>query len=550
MGVVTSNTEADTGDWSTRPLTAGVVGAGAMGRGIAQVLAVAGVDVLLTDARAEAAEEALTFVHQMVGRLAEKGRLDPAEAAAATQRVRVIGNQSANLAHCDLVVEAVVEDLEVKRRLFAGLEGALRPDAVLATNTSSLSVTAIAAALEHPDRFCGLHFFNPVPLMRLVEVVPGERTDPRVADRLTDLVRRLGHTPVRVTDTPGFLVNHAGRAFATEALRIVDEGIAAPVDVDRVLREVAGFPMGPFELMDLTGLDVSQPVMETVYRGFFEDPRLRPSPTGRRRLDARRLGRKTGEGFYAYAEGTPSARPPEEPPPTYDGTPVWVHDGEPQPGTGRPDPPGGRGARNRTSRSGAERIGSGAALRSRLSAAGVAVEEGPAPSEAAVVLVTPWGADVTTTAGAAGLPAERTLGVDPFGDLAARLTLATNPATTAVAARSAHGALGATGTSVTVVRDGPGFLAQRVVAAVVNLGCEIAQLGLAAPEDIDTAVRLGLGYPRGPLEWGDLIGAGRVVRTLAGLHETYRDPRYRPSVWLTRRAALGLSLRHEEHPPR
>ncbi len=449
-----------------------------------------------------------------------------------------------------------MEDLEVKRRLFAGLEGALRSDAVLATNTSSLSVTAIAAALERPHRFCGLHFFNPVPLMRLVEVVPGERTDPRVADRLSDLVRRLGHTPVRVTDTPGFLVNHAGRAFATEALRIVDEGIAAPVDVDRVLREVAGFPMGPFELMDLTGLDVSQPVMETVYHGFFEDPRLRPSPTGRRRLDAGRLGRKTGEGFYAYVEGAPGARPPEEPPPAYDGTPVWVHDGEPPLGTGRPGSPGepgrpgGRGARNRTSRAGAEQIGAGAALRSRLSAAGVVVEEGPVPSEAAVVLVSPWGADVTTAAVTAGLPAERTLGVDPFGDLAARLTLATNPATAAAAARSAHGALGATGTGVTVVRDGPGFLAQRVVAAIVNLACEIAQLGLAAPGDIDTAVRLALGYPRGPLEWGDLIGAGRVVRTLEGLHETYRDPRYRPSVWLTRRAALGLSLRHEEHRPR
>jgi 3-hydroxybutyryl-CoA dehydrogenase len=391
--------------------------------------------------------------------------------------------------------------------------GSRRPsadDAVLATNTSSLSVTEIAAPLRRPERVCGLHFFNPVPLMKLVEVVPGERTDAGVVTRLDELVRRVGHTSVRVVDSPGFLVNHAGRAYSTEALRLLDEGVAEPADIDRVLRDSAGFRMGPFELFDLTGLDVSQPVMETVWAGFYGDPRLRPSPTGRRRMAAQRLGRKTGEGFYAYT-GEGSGRPDEPPPPAYDATPVWVGD-------------------------------DAAALRDRLRAAAVSVEDGPEPSASAVALVAPWGDDVTTTVLGRGLPVQRTLGVDPFGGFAGRLTLATSPGTAADAVTAAHAALASTGAPVTVIRDSPGFVAQRVVAAVVNLGCEIAQLGLAAPQDIDTAVRMALGYPRGPLTWGDELGPATVLRVLDGLWDATRDPRYRPSPWLSRRARLGVSL--------
>jgi 3-hydroxybutyryl-CoA dehydrogenase len=295
--------------------------------------------------------------------------------------------------------------------------------------------------------------------------------------------------------------------------------VAAPVDVDRVCREAAGFRMGPFELLDLTGLDVSQPVMESVYHGFYEDPRLRPSPTGRRRLAAGRLGRKSGGGFYTYTADGHQVTPDEAPAPAYDGTPVWVDGADPA---------------------------TGAALRELLSSHGVAVEEGPAPSPAAVALVAPYGKDVTTAALAAGLPADRCLGVDPLGGFAGRLTLATNPGTSAPALRHAHAALAATGQAVTVVRDGVGFLAQRIVAGVVNLGCEIAQLGLAAPAEVDTAVTVALGYPRGPLAWGDEIGAARVYEVLQGLQAAYGDPRYRPSPWLSRRARLGLSLRHVE----
>ncbi|CAN5604682.1 3-hydroxyacyl-CoA dehydrogenase [soil metagenome] len=497
-----------------------VVGAGAMGRGIAQLLAVAGHRVWLADANPTVAAEALDTVGAMVDRLAAKGRLtdDPARVR---ERLATVTAEPARWVAVapDLVIEAVVEDLTVKRELFAELERRLPAYTILATNTSSLSITSIAAGLQHPERVVGLHFFNPVPLMRLVEVVPGESTEPAVVERMEELVRDCGHTPVRVRDTPGFLVNHAGRAYSTEALRIVDEGVAAPVDVDRVCREAAGFRMGPFELLDLTGLDVSQPVMESVYHGFYEDPRLRPSPTGRRRLAAGRLGRKSGGGFYTYTADGHQVTPDEAPAPAYDGTPVWVDGADPA---------------------------TGAALRELLSSHGVAVEEGPAPSPAAVALVAPYGKDVTTAALAAGLPADRCLGVDPLGGFAGRLTLATNPGTSAPALRHAHAALAATGQAVTVVRDGVGFLAQRIVAGVVNLGCEIAQLGLAAPAEVDTAVTVALGYPRGPLAWGDEIGPARVYEVLQGLQAAYGDPRYRPSPWLSRRARLGLSLRHVE----
>lgn len=482
-------------------LTVAVVGAGTMGRGIAQLLSVGGHRVLLTDVRRQAADEALEHVRRMIDRLAGKGRLD--DPAAVKERLQAVDEIPA----ADLVIEAVIEDLEVKRRLFAELEVRLDAKTVFATNTSSLSVTAIAAGLEHPERLCGLHFFNPVPLMRLVEVVPGERTDPELSGRLARLVRQLGHEPLVVTDTPGFLVNHAGRPYTTEALRLLDEGVAAPVDIDRICREAAGFRMGPFELIDLTGLDVNVPVSESVYRGFYDDPRLRPSPTGRRRLAAGLLGRKTKEGFYRYdGSGRPEPEP-ERQAPACQGTSVWSDD---------------------------------ARLASMLRAAGVTVV--PEPGPGTVAIVTPWGRDVTTAGLDAGLPPERTVGVDPFGGFTGRLTLAASPACSYATVAAAHGALAATGHAVSVTSDSAGFVAQRLLAVIVNNACEIAQFGLASPADIDTAVRLGLGYPHGPLAWGDSIGPARVLEILEELHAAYRDPRYRPSVWLTRRVRLGMSL--------
>ncbi|WP_067451376.1 3-hydroxyacyl-CoA dehydrogenase [Actinomadura macra] len=502
--------------WARRVSTVRVIGTGAMGRGIAQWAAAGGLTVELADVRLEAVAEAVEYVGGMFARLAAKGRMSADDAAAATARLRPVGEPLTPFQNCDLVVEAVREDLETKRELFAALEKVVPEHTVLATNTSSLPVTAIGAALSDPSRLAGLHFFNPVPLMKLVEVIPGARTAGWVTDGLAELVRRLGHAPVLAPDTPGFLVNHAGRGLVTEALQILSEGAAEPVDIDRIARDVLGLKMGPCELLDLTGLDVSHPVMESIWTGFYTEPRFRPSRIARARVEAGLLGRKTGQGFYKYADGA-KQEPAEVTAPDVEARPVWIHDGEP-------------GVRE--------------GLGALLSEGGVQVESGSEPSAEAIVLVAPFGRSVVDVAQGSpgGLPLERTLGVDPFGGFFTRLTLTVHPGVDREAGRAALAALIATGRDVSVTRDAPATVAQRLLASVVNVGCGIAEQRLAGPADIDTAVRLGLGYSRGPLEWGDNVGAGRVLDLLRGLHAATGDPRYRPSAWLAERAALGLPL--------
>jgi 3-hydroxybutyryl-CoA dehydrogenase len=501
-------------------LTLGIVGAGVMGRGIAQVAAECGVTVLLADARREAVEEARAFCVEMIGRRAAKGTISLEAADAAAARVQATGagpdTGYADFASCHLAIEAVAERMDVKHAVLAGLEGAVSDDCVIATNTSSLSVTGFAAEARRPERVAGFHFFNPVPLMRVVEVIGGLLTDEAVLDSLAGLARRMGHHPVRAADTPGFIVNHAGRGYGTEALRIASEGIASFADIDRVMTEAAGFRMGPFELLDLTGLDVSHPVMESIYRQYYEEPRYRPSYITAQRLTGGLLGRKTGRGFYAYREGK-ADRPPEALVPQVDlsRVRVWISDREPE---------GGR------------------ALRQMAAGAGAQVETGPRPSAAALSLVTPIGQDATTTALAEELDPARTLAVDPLFGLDTRRTLMPTPATRPDMRDAAHALLGADGRPVTLVQDSPGFVAQRIAAAIVNIGCDMAQQRIASPEDIDRAVELGLGYRRGPLKLGDHIGAGRILQILEAAHAFYGDPRYRPSPWLKRRAGLSLPL--------
>ncbi|MFG1997934.1 3-hydroxyacyl-CoA dehydrogenase [Spirillospora sp. NPDC048911] len=501
--------------WARQVSAIRVIGTGVMGRGIAQLAAAAGITVELADARAEAVDEAISYIGGMYGKLSAKGRMDEAEATAAKARLRPLGDPLAPATGCDLVIEAVREDLETKRELFASLEKVVGEQTVLATNTSSLSVTAIATALTDPSRLAGLHFFNPVPLMRLVEVIGGARTAGWITEALTDLVRRMGHEPVRAPDTPGFLVNHAGRGLPTEALQILSEGIAEPADIDRIARDVLGLRMGPFELMDLTGLDVSHPVLETVWSGFHNEPRLRPSHITRTRMQAGLLGRKTGEGFYTYVDRA-KQQPPEPTPPSAEPRPIWV------------DVETDKRVRDQ--------------LTSLLLETDVTVELGQEPSDEAIVLTAPYGSSVTEHGGTWGLPLERTFGVDPLGGFASRLTLAVHPGADPAAGRAALAALASTGRPVTVVRDAPGSVAQRLLASIVNVACDIAGQRLADPRDIDTAVRLGLGYPRGPLEWGDHVGAETVRRILARLYEGTGDPRYRPSQWLRERAEAGLPL--------
>lgn len=498
---------------------AAVVGTGAMGRGIAQMAAQAGAEVWLFDAQAGAAAGAREALTKTWDTLQAKGKLDATARDANVQRLRVAESLQ-DLAGCDLVVEAIVERLDVKQSVFKQLEEVIAADAVLVSNTSSLSVTAIAAALKHPQRFAGYHFFNPVPLMKVVEVIAGLKTDPAVCERLAGFTRAYGHTPVSAQDTPGFIVNHAGRGYGTEALRVAGERVADFATLDRILKDQMGFRLGPFELMDLTALDVSHPVMESIYHQYYEEPRYRPSVITAQRLAGGVVGKKVGEGFYQYVDGAAQV-PPEPPVPTVGALPpVWVSP---------------KAARRQE-------------LYQLLKNLDARIETGAAPSEQALILVAPLGMDVTTLAAVERLDATRTLGIDMMLEDSAtkRRVLATNPATRPDMRDAAHALFARDGKAVSVVRDSGGFVTQRVVATIVNIAADMCQQGICSPADLDVAVTLGLGYPMGPLAMGDRIGPTNVLEILFNLQTVYGDPRYRPSPWLRRRGALGLSLTHEE----
>jgi len=281
--------------------TIGVVGAGTMGAGIAQVAVLGGLHVLLHDLLETALARGRSRIAQSISRAVERGQLQADAAEEALGRLDAVTHLT-EMGDADVILEAVPEDLSLKQRLFAELDGFVAPEGILATNTSSLSVTAVAGATTRPDRVVGMHFFNPVPAMALVEVVAGARTDPAVVEEAMTLARRLGKTPVRVKDTPGFIVNRVARHFSLEALRILGEGRISHEQIDRVMKGPGRFRMGPFELMDLIGIDVNLAVSRSIYEGFFQEPRFRPHPLQQRMLEAGFLGRKTGRGFYEYPE--------------------------------------------------------------------------------------------------------------------------------------------------------------------------------------------------------------------------------------------------------
>lgn len=499
-----------------RPLLA-VVGLGTMGRGIAQVAAQAGFTVRLHDRSAAAVAAAKSGIADVLARQRAKGRLSEVEAGSTLARLVPCDTLEA-LAGCDVIVESIIEKLDAKHELFRRLETIAGSRALLATNTSSLSVTAVAAACEHPQRVVGWHFFNPVPLVRVAEIVNGLRTAPEVTERIAELTEAMDLAAVRVRDMPGFIVNHAGRAFTPEAFRILSEGVAEFHDIDRILREAGGFRMGPFELVDMIGLDVAELVMDSFYHQYYQEPRFRSSPLVKQRVAAGLLGRKAGHGFYAYADGVRVAVE-ATPAPSVPTVPVWISEAEPEL------------ARE---------------LHEVLEREGVRVEAGTVPSTQALIVVTPLGQDVSTCVSEQGLDAVRTVGVDALAPLDRRRTLMCSPATGAVWRDAAHATLAAGGIPVTVIRDSPGFIFQRMWALIVAIGCEMAQQRIAAPEDIDRAVRAALGYPLGPLAMGDALGPERMVRILHHIHAAYGDPRYRPCPWLERRAKLGLSLLHND----
>jgi 3-hydroxybutyryl-CoA dehydrogenase len=530
----------------------GIIGSGAMGRGIAQLFAQSGCTIVLHDTQAPALLAAEQYLAKTFDTLVAKGKLQADQAKQIIARVSTTP-ELAGLAQCDLVIEAIVENLAVKQTVFKALEALLKPSAIMVSNTSSLSITAIASACQQPQRVAGLHFFNPVPLMKVVEVIRGVKTDPAVVTQLMQLVALTGHTAVQCADFPGFIVNHAGRAYGTEALRLLGEGVGhfnqasdnlAYQTIDQVLREQVlfapiaganaatnalgqGFKLGPFELLDLTALDVSHPVMESIFNQFYQEPRFRPSAITAQRLAAGLLGRKTEQGFYSYKDGA-LQKPIDTRTANVDGSKnnaakqqpiihVWVG-----PGLQR------------------------AGVIELLSQLGASVENTSTPSQDSLIVLLPEGKDCTTEAIECQVAPERSISLDTlfsFGFKACkRRVIMTNPATDLDLAHRAAQLFAADGCEVSVLQDSPGFIAPRVIAMIVAVASEIAQQGIASPQDIDNAVRLGLGYPLGPLSMGNQLGPQRILGLLEDMYSVTKDPRYRPGLWLRRRAQLNMSL--------
>jgi len=499
-------------DATRQDLELAVIGCGVMGRGVAQISTLAGIKTLVFDTNPKALNDAQTEIFSRLESFATKGKLSPEAASKAKNNLRLV-NDIDELCNCHVVVEAIKEDLDIKRALFASLETIVKPNCILASNTSSLSITAIQAGLKHPERFGGLHFFNPVPLMKIAEVITGHLSEEWVAEGLISLANRLGHKSVRAKDFPGFIVNHAGRGYGTEALRILGEDIASVEVIDDVLT-AAGFRMGPFALLDLIGLDISHTVMESIYNQFYQEPRFRPSPIAKIRMEGGLLGRKSGRGFYTYGKDAENFLYEQKP--NLDSLTkeerFWIAD---------------------------SRV-SGEQVKELISKLGGALAT--KPDNKTINIVLPLGQDTTSLVADLNLNAENTVAIDTIYGLDKHRTLMTSPATDTVTTKKALAFFSRDGVKASVIKDSPGFIAQRVLAMVINVGCDIAQQAIAEPADIDTAVTLGLGYPKGPLALGDSIGPKTVLKILDELYAFYGDPRYRPSPWLKRRALLNMSL--------
>ncbi|MDJ0380756.1 3-hydroxyacyl-CoA dehydrogenase [Streptomyces sp. G-G2] len=495
-----------------RSRTVAVVGAGTMGQGIAQVALLAGHRVLIHDIDETAARAGRDAVRDRVERMAAKGRLDRAEADSAIGRIDASGDL-AGLAAAALVIEAVVEDAGVKRALFASLEEVVAPDTLLATNTSSLSVTELAAGLAHPGRFLGLHFFNPAPLLPLVEVVSGFATDPGAAERAYETVLGWGKTPVRCADTPGFIVNRIARPFYAEAFAVYEERGADPATIDAVLRESGGFRMGPFELTDLIGQDVNEAVTRSVWESFFRSSKFTPSLAQRRLVQSGRLGRKTGQGWFPYAPEAVRAEPHTAGPGASPDKVSVVGD-----------------------------LGPAAVLVELLEEAGIAVTTaetgGPyiqLPGEGQLVL-----ADGKTSVEFADV-VYFDLALDYRG--ATRIALSASEDTSEQTLAEAVGLFQKLGKKVSVIGDVPGMIVARTVAMLIDLTADAVARGAATAEDIDTAMRLGVNYPLGPSEWHEKLGQDWAYDLLHHLDERCPGGRYAPSLALYR---LGYATEGED----
>ncbi|MFJ2609536.1 3-hydroxyacyl-CoA dehydrogenase [Streptomyces sp. NPDC091279] len=483
-----------------------VVGTGTMGQGIAQVALAAGHAVRLYDSVAGQAGRAVDAITARLDRLVAKDRLTPAERDGARRRLLPAAHLT-DLADCALVVEAVVERLDVKQELFRQLEDIVGEGCLLATNTSSLSVTAVGGALRNPGRLVGLHFFNPAPLLPLVEVVSGYAGDVTSVTRAYETARAWGKTPVACADTPGFIVNRIARPFYAEAFAVHEAQGADPATIDAVLRECGGFRMGAFELTDLIGQDVNESVTHSVWNSFFQDVRFSPSLAQRRLVESGRLGRKTGQGWYEYGDGAEPAEP---------------HTAEP---ARRPAHVVVEGD-----------LGPAADLVALIREAGIPVREEDEDHGSRLVL--PGGGHLALADGQTSVEFRDVVYFDLALDYrrAGRIALSASQDTSPATLAEATGLFQALGKDVSVIGDVPGMIVARTVARIVDLAHDAVAKGVATEEDIDTAMRLGVNYPLGPFEWSRKLGRNWAYGLLDDLH--LRDPsgRYAPSLALYRHA--------------
>ncbi len=495
----------------------GVIGAGAMGAGIAQVAAAAGHAVHLLDARDGAAAQAIAGIQAQFEKMSAKGKMSAEAAQAASQRLHTAVSVS-ELADTGLVVEAIVENLEVKRDLFRQLETVCNASCIFATNTSSISVTSIAAGLNNPARLVGMHFFNPAPLMALVEIISGLATDASLAGVLFDTAKAWGKTPVFAKSTPGFIVNRVARPFYAEGLRLLQEGAADSATLDAIMRELGGFRMGPFELMDMIGHDVNFAVTQSVWRAFYNDPRFLPSLIQQELVEASYLGKKTKRGFYNYAEGASAPVAHTEAAVACPKS-ITVY-GESHTAT---------------------------ALAKRLTTAGVTVQrarthEGRLAQADGVSIFETDGRTATLRAQATGVSQLVLCDVALNPDSATRMAISVAQQADASALQAATGLFQAAGYAVSCLRDVPGLAVMRTVAMLANEAADAVNQSVCDAQGADTAMRLGVNYPRGPLAWADDIGAPNIHTVLKHLGEFYGEDRYRVSPLIQQSVYAGRTL--------
>jgi 3-hydroxybutyryl-CoA dehydrogenase len=512
-----------------RPDTIGVVGAGTMGAGIAQLGAAAGMRTLLHDPVEEALERGSFAVRRGLAKWVAKGHASE-DAAGRLEPVATLEE----LAPCELVIEAAPERADLKRELFARLSGIVGGDAVLATNTSSIPVTSLAGAAARPANVVGMHFFNPPPLMRLLELIRADQTGEQAFEVARATGEAMGKEVIVAADGPGFLVNRCGRPFGGEALRLLQERVADHEQIDRICRLGGGFRLGPFELMDLVGIDVGFEVAKSFAELSFGEPRWRPSPLQGRMVAAGRLGRKTGRGWYEYAEDGSYREPDPVPPPPG------------RPGAGQlvailGDGPLADSVRERARAAGFElREGTPAEL-----VVDAGVEPHPSP---------PGGAPLLSLCARQSLAARGEPGAVGFHllpplEATGLAELTRLPTTPPFAAEAAESFFAALGFACEWVEDAPGLVLGRVVAQLVNEAAFAIGEGVGSADDVDTGLELGLSHPRGPVAWSDAIGLTHVLAILDGLWEERREERYRPAPLLRRQAALGRNLRGEPWQP-